>query len=408
MRDNISAVMIVKNEEANLERCLDSLKDVMPAVIVDTGSSDRTMEIAKDYGTELHEHPWQDSFSEARNYALGYVKTDWALQIDADEELVGITEPALDSLSLDYAAYLTPIHNLLPNGAAGLHHFERIYQPGKVHYKWRVHNELIAEGKIGITSLSIRHYGYALSDEEMQEKYERTLKLVEMELEETGYTLRTVRYLIQQNRVLNRYDEVIKIIENHIHVLDEFPGPYQEAAAAAIVAYNGVGENAKAKVAGIQLLDEFPEALDALFYLGVAYMEDQAWDLSMECMARYIKVRTALQLEGTDSSMIYHTWGNRPDAFQNIGICASMLGNKPQAALFFMRAEMLAKHRTDIAGFAANTDNSLCLLLHEKQGQNKPGEIVKLTLPDGASPADASLEPPVPSISGSGVVISKE
>lgn len=382
MRDNITAVMIVKDEEATLERCLASLPS-MPIVIADTGSTDDTMEIARVYTTEVYEHPWQDSFSEARNWIKEKVETKWALQIDADEEVPKATVQELGKLDDKYTAYMTPIHNIMPDGSMSLHQFERIHQPKKVHYQWRVHNELVVDvGRVGLTRLSLLHHGYAGTPEEMKSKYENTLRLLLMDVEDAGYVMRNVRYLIQTYRSLQRHVDVLAILDEHLDKLKAFTGIYQEAAASAIVAYNALGNNAKAKIAGIQLLKLYPEALDALFFLGVAYMEDQQWDLSLDCMVRYIKVRSRLQLEGSDNTVVYHTWGNRADAFQNMGICASFLGNKAQAALFFMRAEMLAKHRSDIAGYAANTDNSLCLLLDSVTTIQKSNSIPNLITPD--------------------------
>ena len=86
-------------------------------------------------------------------------------------------------------------------------------------------------------------------------------------------------------------------------------------------------------------------------------------------------------MEGNDSTISYHTWGNRANAFSSIGVCASMLGNKAQSALFAMRAEMLSKHRTDVARFAANTDQAMCLLLEDKP-KDTPRQLVNLSEPD--------------------------
>ncbi len=410
MRTNITAVMIVKNEEANLEKCLKSIDGMMPIKIADTGSTDRTMEIARDYGADVYEHLWQDSFSESRNWLLPYIQTPWAIQIDADETFVEPTVSALDKLDDNISAYHTPIHNLMPNGAMSMHHFERIYQPTKIHYKWRVHNEVIIdEGEASITDFSFMHYGYAVSEEELQRKFAGTLRLLMLDIDDAGYVPRNVRYLIQTYRSLQRHADVLKVIDEHITKLEEWPGVYQEAVAGAIVAHNAVGDNPKAKVAGLKLLNKFPHALDALFYLGVVYIEDQAWDLSLECFGKYVKTRRALQLEGVDSTISYHTWGNLAESFQNMGICASMRGDKPNAALFFMRAEMLAGHRPDIAGYAANTDQAMCLLADEARPtmSNIPDKLVKLTGPGNASPITL-LETPVPRISGKGVVITKD
>ncbi|MBD2775748.1 tetratricopeptide repeat protein [Iningainema tapete] len=80
--------MIVKNEETTLPKCLGSVKNVVDEMVVlDTGSSDRTVEIAKKYGAIVHHFEWCNDFSAARNEALKYVTGDWVLVLDADETL---------------------------------------------------------------------------------------------------------------------------------------------------------------------------------------------------------------------------------------------------------------------------------------------------------------------------------
>lgn len=84
----LSLCMIVKNEAENLRRCLDSVKEVVDEMIVmDTGSTDDTIAIAKSYGAIVPSYDWQGNFSDARNEALKYVTGDWILVLDADEEL---------------------------------------------------------------------------------------------------------------------------------------------------------------------------------------------------------------------------------------------------------------------------------------------------------------------------------
>ena len=82
----IGVSMIVKNEEYMLPECLESVKGFDEIVIVDTGSTDRTIEIAEKYGT-VHHFEWVDDFSAARNYSLSKCAADWILIIDADERL---------------------------------------------------------------------------------------------------------------------------------------------------------------------------------------------------------------------------------------------------------------------------------------------------------------------------------
>ena len=84
----ISLCMIVKNEEESLGRCLESLKGIVDEmIVVDTGSDDRTVEIAKEYGAKVYDFKWTGDFSEARNYSFSLATCDYIYSADADEEL---------------------------------------------------------------------------------------------------------------------------------------------------------------------------------------------------------------------------------------------------------------------------------------------------------------------------------
>ena len=86
-RKTLAAVMIVKNEEACLKRCLDSIKDhVDEIVIVDTGSTDKTVEIARKYTDRIWEYPWNDDFSAARNFSLEQATACLLYTSDAADE----------------------------------------------------------------------------------------------------------------------------------------------------------------------------------------------------------------------------------------------------------------------------------------------------------------------------------
>src|SRR5580658_10063032 len=86
--EGISLCMIVKNEERFLAECLDSVKDVVDEIcIVDTGSTDRTVEIARSYGAKIEFREWRNDFAWARNEALAMATRRWTLVLDGDEEL---------------------------------------------------------------------------------------------------------------------------------------------------------------------------------------------------------------------------------------------------------------------------------------------------------------------------------
>lgn len=86
VRDTISLCMIVKNEENTIARCLMSIRSLVDEmIVVDTGSADRTKEIALAYGAKVYDFPWTNNFSEARNYGLSKASGKWILILDADE-----------------------------------------------------------------------------------------------------------------------------------------------------------------------------------------------------------------------------------------------------------------------------------------------------------------------------------
>jgi len=84
----ISAIIIAKNEETNIGRCLKSVEWVDEIVVVDDGSTDRTLDIAREYGAKIFQIEWE-GFGAAKNYALDKAISDWVLSIDADEEVTG-------------------------------------------------------------------------------------------------------------------------------------------------------------------------------------------------------------------------------------------------------------------------------------------------------------------------------
>lgn len=95
----LSLCMIVKNEEVDLPRCLRSVQGIVDEIIVvDTGSRDRTVEVAEQFGARVLRRPWRGSFAEVRNHALEAAAGDWVLTLDADEELEAGSGQRLRSL----------------------------------------------------------------------------------------------------------------------------------------------------------------------------------------------------------------------------------------------------------------------------------------------------------------------
>ena len=192
----LSVCLIVKNEEKFLARCLDSVREVAwQIIVVDTGSTDRTKEIARGYGAEVSEFQWNDDFSAARNAALEHARGDWVLMLDADEELTAQGRVALQTeMRADKVlAYRLPIIDAGKEEDGGSY-VPRLFRnaPG-LFYVGRVHEQVFSsvevrrkqwgmENRFGTATLL--HHGY--TDEMVVErnKHARNLRLLERAVKE--------------------------------------------------------------------------------------------------------------------------------------------------------------------------------------------------------------------------------
>src|SRR5437660_10744742 len=116
MRMTLSVCLLTRNEERNIARAIRSVSSVASEVIVaDTGSSDRTIQVANDLGAKIWHVAWQDDFAAARDYALSQATTDWILWLNPDEELLPISQQSIhDYLSRDDAfGYYVIVHELV-------------------------------------------------------------------------------------------------------------------------------------------------------------------------------------------------------------------------------------------------------------------------------------------------------
>jgi len=109
--------MIVKNGGETLRPCLESARELVSQIVIaDTGSTDSTCDIAREFGATVVSFPWENHFANARNAALAPMTTDWVLVLDADEELdaaAGQNLPPLLGAS-GVGGYVTPIRNYMP------------------------------------------------------------------------------------------------------------------------------------------------------------------------------------------------------------------------------------------------------------------------------------------------------
>jgi tetratricopeptide (TPR) repeat protein len=186
--------MIVKNEEKFLEGCLESVNDIVDEiVVVDTGSTDSTKEIALRHGAKVISVPWSNDFSAARNESLRHATGDWILYLDADERLAPGQTDRLRMLltkknAFAYALAIHGIHHLPTGQVEQVNSYPRLFRSHPaVRFEGRVHEQIAPSlerlGKSTLpTDIVIEHFGYAESLESVRHKCRRNAQLLRDEL----------------------------------------------------------------------------------------------------------------------------------------------------------------------------------------------------------------------------------
>lgn len=195
----LSACMMVRNEEKNIERCLKSICGfVDEIVVVDTGSTDDTLKIAKRYDARIYHHPWEDDFSLHRNQSMSHARGKWVMIIDADEELVlekGIAIKQMRDffhrVDMKYPAAAMNVKDIQKGANVLQFSSTRFFRKGLVEYRGRVHNQpnLKVPGQAVLCTLAnIHHYGYDLTPEQKEAKFKRTSTLLLKQVEQGEMT----------------------------------------------------------------------------------------------------------------------------------------------------------------------------------------------------------------------------
>lgn len=171
----ISLCMVVRDEEPNIRRCLDSIKDyVNEMVIVDTGSSDRTKEICSEYGASVFAFDWKNNFADARNFGLEKAQGDWILWLDADEAADMTDFPSLQACldKRENSLILVPMQHFYGQDPKN---DQQVYFSSAtrlirnkigIRFAGKIHESLVSDAFVlsppaeANRSLRILHYGY--------------------------------------------------------------------------------------------------------------------------------------------------------------------------------------------------------------------------------------------------------
>ncbi|MCX7735727.1 MAG: glycosyltransferase [Candidatus Kapabacteria bacterium] len=280
----ISVCLIVKNEEKMLPDCLKSVQSyVEEIIVVDTGSQDRTKEIAKSFGCKIFDFTWNRNFAEARNFSLSKATSEFILVLDADERLINPEELkiAIRSSQPDTGGWFVEIHsesginqNTPDNYKNSL--VRLFINHPNVKYQGRIHEQIVESilkngYKLENTNIRIRHLGYKNTEVDLRNKQLRNLELLNEAILENptdGYSLfqRAKTYL-----AINDLQNAEKDIQSSlINIVDGNVVMPQALNYGAIIAFRN-GDFRKAIERALKSLEIIPEQTFANFVLGEVY-----------------------------------------------------------------------------------------------------------------------------------------
>ncbi len=166
-REKLTVTIITYNEEENIMACLESVKWVDEIVVVDSFSSDRTVEICRDYTDKIFQHQWQ-GYAKQKQMAVDYAKGPWVLILDADERLTPeLKNEIIGTLSkTDYDGFYISRKNFflekwIRHSGWWPDHTLRLFRKGRVFLEDReVHEKVVVEGRVGYLKNPLEHYTY--------------------------------------------------------------------------------------------------------------------------------------------------------------------------------------------------------------------------------------------------------
>lgn len=360
----ISVCMIVKNEEKKLDRCLESIRKYgFEIIIVDTGSEDATIEIAKKYTNKIFSMEWCDDFSAARNYSLQKASNNWIFMLDADE-----TIEELDTEELEYfmhhlgtAVGVISRRNQITVGTEKRYQVdrtERFYSKRYYHYAGRIHEQLVPrEGKempCYLLKGSLWHDGYDMTKEERRKKAERNISLLQKQLEEEGGNPYLYYQLGKGYEIREDYRQACLFFEK---ALEYQVDPELAYVQEMICSYGDdlLRTGQKQTALGLEGIYElFNGSADFLYLMGRVYQENGERE---KALAEYQKAvcRQEAAQEGANSylsyfhmAMIYADTGRTGKALECLDQCGAY-----EPALKFRRALQEKQGQKSLAIFVA-------------------------------------------------------
>lgn len=340
----ISICIITKNEEKNIGRCLESIKHLgQEIVVLDTGSTDATKEIAKRYTTSVYDFCWQDDFSEARNECARKATKDYILFMDSDEFIdndlsMNFSEIVSTIMNNDESIGTVVIRNIFTKKECKetRERVGRVYNREKYCYCGRIHEQLRSIDGAKETyyklSLFLGHTGYDLDHSEAIEKAHRNITLLneELSLAIKNHKKEEVPYIYYQLGKSFYMSRDFKEASTYFEKAMEYDLDSQLIYVQDLVetyGYTLIETNCYEKALGFEnIYQVFCESSDFLFLMGLIYMKNAMFDRAISEFL-FATQKKECKVQGVNSFL----------AFYNAGVIEECRGHIDEAIGYYKK-----------------------------------------------------------------------
>ena len=339
----LSLCMIVKNEEDLLQQSLSKVsRYVEEIIVVDTGSTDRTKEIARSCGALVYDFPWCDDFSAARNFSLEKASCDWVLVLDADEVIIGFDENNIRKVVKSEQPVVGRIKliNSISDAAGKRRSCERIsrlFNRKLFHYEGIIHEQIVRkDGNVFNTlpvEIMIEHSGYTQEVIQRTDKIVRNITLLERALERRPDDNYLLYQLGKSYYLAKNYNEAVTYFKRALALPLNFSLEYVENLVETY-GYALINSGKYAEALCLKNYEKYyADSTDYLFLMGLVYMNNGEFSKAIELFMQCIN-HQAGQVDGINSylptyniAVIYECLGHRAEAVSYYQKC----GNYPAA-----------------------------------------------------------------------------
>ena len=338
----ISVCIIGKNEEKNIERCLSPLREQnFEIVYVDTGSTDRTKELAAEYTDNIYDFEWIGDFSAARNYAVKKASHNYVLIIDCDEFLTDIDREALEQAISDHPKGVGQIllNNRCESGGAQVtipNRLERLFHRQHYRYENAIH-EQICDVRTGSTyytryeaPITVDHIGYAGTAEERRKKTERNNELLFREIAKNPDDPYNYFQAAQSFNLIEDYENAYAYYKQAFSLGLDTENPWVYVMASNFInACVQLGRGDEALAFYLPVYDTYAANPSFLSSIGSLYLDLEP-PRPLKAIVEFVKVlQSPVSPDGMDYSAV---------ALYGMGYANELLGNAPAALDFYQKS----------------------------------------------------------------------